>query len=370
MNSGALATLIYTLPFQFKGLHIIATIFFIIDIILFILFTLLFITRFLMFGKEAYHEIVDNMSSLTLLACLPIGFVTLPPNIALTVSTVPWGGYNWTLLAYVLWWIATIWILVTLFFVFITLIRRHEATDQRLPTSIILPAVSVATAAVTGALITMHGESMTPRLAIPVIIASFLLTGIGLIMAIFLFTYLFHQLLTQNWPPAAETASMFIFIGPMGQCAAALQLLGSSAHTYGNFAGYNKGTFLTAETAAPLDAACVLLAMLLTGMGFVWLIFSIYAMLERACQGTLKWSPGWNSLIFPTATLTTSCSQFAIEMDSPAWRVITTILVVSMVIIYLVNVVGTVWKVSKGELLIVREDPRVKKRMEEREKAK
>jgi hypothetical protein len=75
-----------------------------------------------------------------------------------------------------------------------------------------------------------------------------------------------------------------VFVGPVGQSAADIQILGSSARTYGRFAAYNKGTFLTEPAAAPLDVACVFLALLMTGMGSIWALIALCAMIEKAWQ--------------------------------------------------------------------------------------
>lgn len=103
----------------------------------------------------------------------------------------------------------------------------------------------------------------------------------------------------------------------------------------------------------------------MNGLGIIWLILGILGMLERAVKRELHWTPAWNGIIFPNSTLTTSFLLFAIDLDSPAYRVITVIMIIALVIVYLVNLVYTVLRVSQGKLLIVREDWRVRKLMEE-----
>ena len=257
-----------------------------------------------------------------------------------------------------------------MFWVFITLIRRHEASDRRLPTMVILPAVSVATVAVTGGAVVSLSYDVSPRLAVPVIIVSFMMSGIGILLGLMLNTYLFHAFLAQGWPAPALTATVFILVGPMGQSAAALQQLGMAAREYGKFGGYHKGTFLTAEAAVPLEAACVLVALLLTGLGFVWAVLAVYVMVERAVQRKLFWTPAWNAIIFPMATLTTSTNLLAIEMDSPAFRVITVGLIIILVFVFLLNLAFTISKAAKGKLLVVREDWRLEKKIEDQQKQK
>lgn len=158
---------------------------------------------------------------------------------------------------------------------------------------------------------------------------------------------------------------MFIFVGPMGQSAAALQILGAAATTYHRFGDYNTGTFITAEAAKGLDAACVLVALLLNGLGVLWFFLAIWCMVERAWNKELHWTPSWNAIIFPNVTLTTSFIVFAIEMDSPAYRVVSAIMIIALVIVYLVNLGFTVTRIWQGKLLIVREDWRVRQKLEQ-----
>jgi tellurite resistance protein TehA-like permease len=260
-----------------------------------------------------------------------------------------------------MWWFGAAWMMATLLFVVLTLIRRHSVYDEVLPLPICIPAVGVTTLALVDGLVSSFSNSISARLAVPVIVASFWAVGVGLSFAIMLYTILFHSLLKQGWPPAEQIGTMFILVGPLAQSAAALQVLGSAADTYSNFAGYHMGTFLQRMAAAPLDVACILLALLLTGMAAVWLLIAFYAMAELAYKRQLKWTLSWNAIIFPTGTLATSTLQLGIEMDSPFFRVITAIILVFMVFVFFVNLGFTVFEIVQGRLLIVMENPRIAK---------
>ena len=363
MNAGIISILTHQSPYQFRGLQIISTIFFLLDLSLFLFFSLLFIARFIWFRWAAYHEIVGSMVDLTLVACWSISWLTLTSLVSLTVSNASW-GHSFSTVGYVMWWIGAAWNLVVLFWVFITLIRRHDAADRRLPTTIFIPAVSVSTVAVTGGLVATQAHAISARAAVPVIIVSFLYVGVGIFFGLILSTYLLHSLLAQGWPPPPQIATMFIFVGPFGQSSAALQLLSSAARVNGEFGAYHKGTFLTAEAAPALEAACVMFALLMTGLDIVLLFLAMYAMIECAVQRKLVWAPNWNSIIFPTGTLATSTLRFGVEMDSPAWRVVSAILIIFLVVVFLLNLGFTITRIWQGRLLVVREDPRVKEKME------
>lgn len=364
MNAGIISILLHQLPYRFNGLGVLSTIAFLIDFVLFIVFSIIFLARFAVFGKQTYAEITDDIQDLSFLACWPIAWLTLSSLVSLIVSTAGWGGHAFTIVAYVMWWFGAGWMLLTFFFIFITMVRKQKASGDaggRLPPLILIPAMGIATLATTGGLIATYSSGISARMAVPIIIFSFLMVGLAVFMATFLYTLLLYQLFTNGWPAPATTPAMFVTAGPFGQSAAALQLLSSAANSYHRFAGYNSGPFISANAAQPLYVASVLLGLLLAGMSSVYALIALYAMVERAFQKQLSWTMSWNSIIFPIGTLTTACNSFAIAMDSPAWRTVNTGLVVILVIVFLINSAFAVLKVVKGELLIVRQDPRSKK---------
>lgn len=365
MNAGIISTLLHQFPYQFRGVQVLSTIGFVLDLTLYVIFSIIFILHFLLYRGQALAEIVGNVPELCLMPTWCIAFMTLVSFVSLTVSNASWAGAGWTLLAVAMWWIATVWMFGMLFFCFITLIRKHNLLDRQLPTLIIIPAVGVATLAAVGGVVTTSAHNLSANLAVPIILTSFCAAGVGLILGLILYTYLFHQLLAHGWPAAASTPTIFILVGPMGQTAAALQLLGAAANTHGHFAEYNHGTFLTSSAAGPLEVACQLLALLMTGLGAVFFILSLCAIVDRACHHDLVWSPAWNAIIFPTGTLVTSTLLFADVMDSPFFRVVTALLTLFLVLVFAVNVAFSLYRIFTGRLLVVREDPRVKARLAE-----
>jgi tellurite resistance protein TehA-like permease len=306
---------------------------------------------------------------LCLFPCWSIAWMTLVSFVGLSVSNASWGGHPFTILTCVMWWIAVAWVHAMLVFAFVVLIRQHTILDRQLPTLIIIPAVGVATLAAVGGVVACFAHEISAGLAVPIILMSICANGVGLFLGLILYVYLFHQLLAKGWPAPPQTATLFILVGPMGQCAAALQLIGMAADTSGHFAAYDRGFLLGRSAAYSLHVACVLLALLMTGLGAVWLLFAFSAMIDRAYHRQLVWAPTWNAVIFPTATLATSTLLLSTELDSPFFRVITAILVVFLVLVFLVNVVFTLWGCFKGQLLIVRDDPRCKGQLDERPKA-
>lgn len=361
MNAGIIAILFHQLPYQFDGLPVLSTIAYMVEFVLFIIFSLLLLTRLALYRPQAYFEITSNVGDLSLGACWAIAWLTLSSLTCLVVSTSYWGGHSFTIVGYVMWWIGLAWMMAYLLFAVITLARRTHVADREILPLILIPTVGVATVATTGGLISSYASGISARMAVPMIIMSFFMAGIALFTSIPLYAILLHRFLTVGWVPVPMSATMFVLVGPMGQTSTALQILGSAAYTSNHFAGYNKGTFLTEAAAPALSTACVLLALLITGMGCMWAFVALYVMIERAYRRELKWTPAWNSIIFPTGTLATSFLEFSIEMDSPAFRTVTAGLLIILVIMFFVNLGFTIFEIARGRQLMVKEDPRVPK---------
>ncbi|OQU98840.1 hypothetical protein CLAIMM_04564 isoform 1 [Cladophialophora immunda] len=369
MNAGVIGTLLHQLPYQFPGLHVLSTIAFTIDLVLYVVFSVICILHFAMYRKTAYRELVDNVLDLCLFPCWSIAFMTLVSFVTLTVSEAPWGGHPFTIVACVMWWIAATWSFGMLLFVFSNLIQQHNILDRQLPTLIIIPAVGVATLAAVGGVFASFAHNVSPGLAVPVIIMSLCAVGVGIFLGLILYTYLLHQLLAKGWPAPPMTATLFILVGPMGQSAAALQLLGSAASTHGQFRGYDRGVFLTESAAGSLQVTCIFLALLMTGLGAVWLGFALVAMLHRIVNRELTWAPTWNAIIFPTGTLTTATLLLGTELDSAFFKIVTVIQLIFLILVFFINAAFTLLKICRGELLVVREDPRLKQALGTKPKA-
>ena len=348
MNSGILGILTHQSPYQFRGLKVISTIFYLFDLACFVIFSGIFIMRFVVYRSEAYNALISNQTNIMFCACWPIAWMTLTTLTSLICSSASWGQHAFTMVAFVMWWIAVLWCLIILFWAFGVMFEQHKAGKERIPMGIILPAVSVSTAAITGALVVSESYGMSSRLAVPIIVVSYMLVGMGTLLGLILTTYLFHGYLSYGWPPPAQTATVFIFIGPMGQGSAALQELGRAARMF--FGEYGKGTFLQIESASAIQAMSDVLALMLTGLGFIWVGFGVYAMIRQAVRRKLAWNHSWNSIIFPTGTLVTSVSLFSVGLDSPALRVIETIMLILLIIVFLVNLTFIVKRLSQGKM--------------------
>ena len=154
------------------------------------------LARLVVFKGQAYDELTSDPSNLTLLACWPIVWLTLAALVSLIVSTTGCGSHSFTIVAYSMWWIVVGWSISTFFFMFITLIqhKRGSANDVSwIPPTIVIPVVSIATAATTGALIASYSFEISACMAVPVIIVSFMLVGMSVFVSLPLYNFLLYQ---------------------------------------------------------------------------------------------------------------------------------------------------------------------------------
>jgi tellurite resistance protein TehA-like permease len=353
MNSGMLAIIMHQFPYQFDGLQQISSVIFMVDLVLFIIFSALLALRFVWVRRGTYGILVSNPMQLSMMSCPPIAWLTLVAFVSLNISQCYWGGHWAALLGYAMWWVGVVWMMATLLFILISAIRHSNIQSNRVPPSALIPAVGVATIAAIGGLISAQASDLSARLAVPVIIVSFMTIGVGLFFATVVYTFILLDIIVQGWPAREQIPTLFVLVGPMGQTASALLLNGSSASSYMNFSQYNRGTFLTATAATTVNTICVLLALFLAGVGVVMLAFALYATFEKGLRKGLTWNPQWNATVFPVATLVNALQLFAIAMDSPAFRVLTAIGLLILVLVYLMNLAFTLSYVLGGNKFTV-----------------
>ena len=303
MNTGILSTLMHTLPYQFPGLPIISTILYITDLTLFVLFSITFSLRFILYRRQAWTEISSDVNELCFTATLPISWMTLTTLTALIVSNGSWGGHAFTLVAHVMWWIGVAWTLLFAIVTYALLTQKALTNAKTLSLAIILPAVATSTVAAEGGLLCIYSFDISARLAVPVIIVSFMLVGVGIFIGTLIYALFLERMLvsTPGWFDGVKRPTLILLLGPMGQSSTALMALGAASKMH--FGAYAKGTFLTASSAEALGAACMLLSLLMFGLGVFWMIYGVYGIVDAVLRKQTKWTPAWYSTIFPAGKL-------------------------------------------------------------------
>ena len=322
---------------------------FVFNIALFTICFAILLLRIILYPRALAKSVTTNITECCMLGAPAIAWHTITAQVGLTASQASWGGHAWFLVAYVFWWIGT-FVTVTVAIAVIVLVSKHDMIKiEGLIPAMVIPFVATATDAVVGTLIINYSHGVNARLAVPVIIVSYMLTGIGVFAAIMVYGAYLVRLINGGLPAPALAPSLILLVGPVGQSSAALQGLGSAASRF--FGTYHKGTFLMSSAGSVCSAVGVLLGLMFTGMAVFFMAFGAYAILDATFKGQSKYSLMWWSTIFPIATVNTAFIEFSITMDSPAFRGLSAAFLLLLLIDYFINWAFTLRDIFQGKLL-------------------
>lgn len=311
MDTGILSILLKLTPYRFTGLNILATVMFIWNLLLFLSFVVLGLLRLATFTTHVRHKMASTLDELCYNGAPAIAYFTLVAQVSLTCSQA-W-GHGFTILAYVLWWIGVAMAVCVCSGTMVMLSKRRITSDREISPVVFLPLISVMTAGTTGGIVVNYSSGISARLAVPVIVVSFLCLGYAFFLAQMIYSIYLHRLFTEGPAKGPMLASLVVTVGPLGQFATGLQLLGTAASGRDMFAGYAKGTFLTASAASSVAATCTLLALLVVGFAFLWITVVWYIFIEGLVKGETSFGMPWWSLIFPMGKSAICLGSAAVE---------------------------------------------------------
>ncbi|KAK3681236.1 voltage-dependent anion channel-domain-containing protein [Podospora appendiculata] len=375
MNAGIIGILLRQLPspYQFRGLRTISSVFYFADLVLFAVFSLIYLSRCIWFRAQGCTETLSGggvdqaRGEVGSVACWPAAWLTLVA-FAIQAATAEVGLSQKrpiALAAYISWWAGAAWMVATVPVVIVVVVvsrrqlRRDRMQEGRelLSPNVLLPSVGLSILALIGGLlVSLLAPPMTVSVlkanlaVVPVIILVFCVVGGALFTAFLMYAVLVHELLLAGraWSEllSGQTTGMFYFAGALSLCSAALLLLGGAIEAgfggadwgYGPRGG---GTLLSATAAQSLNVACIVLALLLTGMAVLWFFLALIAALYKAFYRDLAWSTVGNSAVLAVASMALSTIELGLELDSLFFQVLSCVLAC-----------------FRGHLLIVRKDPR------------
>jgi len=138
--------------------------------------------------------------------------LTLASLTALIPSNAGWGGHGFSILAYVMYWIGVAWMLATAFVIFATLFRTDVVKPENFDLSFCLPCVGIETVAVTGGVICNYGAGVSARLAVPVIIVSYMFCGLGLWLAVVVYALTMYKFMHSHFPPPPKLPTLMLLV--------------------------------------------------------------------------------------------------------------------------------------------------------------
>lgn len=183
-----------------------------LELALFFIFLGITFARWYIYPHVAVRRAANNPNELGAYAVPPIALLTLSALTATEVSTTNWGGYDFAVVAYVMWWIGVVWIFATAVTVSTVLFYTGSQDGKNMTPVLFMAPVGLATAGVEAATICLRGVGMKVDLIGPAVVVGYFATGIAMFMAMLLYAIFFHRLMSNGWPPPAARPGIFILV--------------------------------------------------------------------------------------------------------------------------------------------------------------
>ncbi|KAI9473447.1 MAG: voltage-dependent anion channel [Benjaminiella poitrasii] len=335
MGTGILSILLQNFPYQFYGLHTIAIVVFLINVVLFCIFFILTLARYV-FYPSILQRMLKHPSESLFVGTMPMGLTTITNfSILVLIDDFSWGRN----LSFILWCIDLCLTLVSLFVVPFYLFVYHQHKLETVSGAWLLPIVPAVVTSASGGLLAQH---LDQNRAIVVLIISYIMMGMGLLLALIITVIFFSRLAIHKLPPKEAIISMFLPLGPLGQGSYGMIQLGLAAKTvFGDRYIEGLGTI----------AHCMgfILSFFLWGFG-VWFLIMASVSVCYTSRQNIPFNMGWWALTFPIGVFTTGTLSIGTTLNSPFFLVLGAILTCVLVLIWLLVTFKTIMGVITGEV--------------------
>ncbi|KAF2457916.1 voltage-dependent anion channel-domain-containing protein [Lineolata rhizophorae] len=326
MATGGIANVLYSVPYQFDGLYEIGCIFFLFNIFLFIFNIVMISIRFYLYPPMFFSSFRHPTESLFIPAAI-ISFGTILINI--TQYGVGDAGKWLRDAMVVLYWIYCALACIGSTGIYLVMWSTQTFTIDKMTPVWIFPAYPLL---IVGPFAGNLSAKTSHDTAFEIIVAGFILQGIGFMVSLMVYSAFLYRLMTQKLPKEPLRPAMFISVGPSGFTITAFISLGSRLPFVvpSNFMG--DGPF----TAKVSMIVANWVGIWLWGLAMWWFFVSVGAHVSCAVGGKLDFAMTWYSFVFPNTALTTATFAVATALGSNRQlRVIACVMSAALVALWL-----------------------------------
>ncbi|GKT99340.1 malic acid transport protein [Fusarium langsethiae] len=176
-----------------------------------------------------------------------------------------------------------------------------------------------------------------------IVASGYILWGTSVPMAILILAMYYNRLMIHDVLPSQSAMTSFITIGPLGQGAAAIQLLGKVSLKI-----FERNDFIP---MAPIAGQFFYLTGIFTALimwvfAIAWLLFALATIVRRE----FKFSISWWAFTFPLGVFTVSTTALAQDLPSRFFKVLGTVFSVVETLRWIMVACRTIRATLNGEL--------------------
>jgi C4-dicarboxylate transporter/malic acid transport protein len=335
MGTGIVATAAATLPVQWPGLRVFATVVWVLAAGWLVVLAAAEIAHSARHRAAARGHARDPVM-VQYYGAPPMALLTVGAG-ALLLGPAVIGAHAALIVDAVLWPLGTLGGLAASLAVPYLMFTRLRAAPDAAFGGWLMPVVPPMVSAATGALLIPHLPAGQPRLSL--LLACYAMFGISLIASVLVITQLWQRLVRDSVGPAAMVPTLWIVLGPLGQSITAAGLLGAAARLA-----------LPAPYGPAFQALGLVYGVPVWGFAVLWAALAT-AITIRAARSHLPFSLTWWSFTFPVGTLVTGTAGLALHTGAGVFRWAAAGLYLVLVAAWVVVSVRTVAGTWRGSLL-------------------
>ncbi len=339
MGTGILALALNQFPIHVAGLHQVAAVLWLLNILLFVVFSGLYLTRWSVYPGEARRVFSHSVVSM-FFGAIPMGLATIINGFV--VFGIPLWGSIALQMARVLWWVDVLLSILCGVLIPFMMFTRQEHTIEKMTAVWLLPIVAAEVAAASGALLVPYMPD--PHAAVRIVVMSYALWAFSVPLAMSMLVILLMRLILHKLPPTDMAATGWLALGPIGTGALGLMLLGSDAAKVFPAAGLPG----IGEVAFGIGAVG---GSMLWGYGVWWLLMALLTTSRYLKEG-MPFNIGWWGFTFPIGVYGIATLVLARLTHIGVLTLIGGVLIAGLTFLWLVVVIRTIRGAWDGRLFV------------------
>jgi C4-dicarboxylate transporter/malic acid transport protein len=307
MATGGIASVLYHVPFRFRGLYTLGCIFFLLNLVLFSINITCISLRFYFHPHTFRNSILHPTESLFLPAAT-VSFGTILMNI----SQYAYGRVgDWlNSVVMILFWLDVGLAVIASFGVYLLMWSTQTFTIATMTPIWIFPAYPLL---IIGPHAGVLSSDLSPERSARVLVGGFTAQGIGIMVSLMIYSAYIYRLMTQKLPRESLRPGMFVSVGPSAFTASALINMSKNAsRAYGNtdFMGNGELAALVMQVIASWAA------LWFWGLACWFFCISVGAHYTFFFRGArMPFAMTWFSYVFPQTALVNATFAVAKAFD-------------------------------------------------------